>query len=91
MLDKSDVRPEAWSRSGSESSLSLFDDDGDEQLFLPIVVQRGKKRFVIDESTTIRRDDIVFFFISPRRREDAIARLREMGWISFADTADVAG
>lgn len=91
-LERNRSAAEAWVRTGEPVELAKHFQPEDEQLVLPMVVQRGKKRFVVDSDSSARRDDVVWFALAPRRRDDAIRRLMDAGWAALepAETEDPA-
>jgi hypothetical protein len=91
-LERNQAAAEAWVRTGEAVELAKHFQPEDEQLVLPIVMQRGKKRFVVASDSSARRDDVVWFALAPRRRDDAIRRLMDAGWaaVETAKTEDLA-
>lgn len=79
-LDRKQTAPEQWLRSGDTTDFQKDLTSDDDQLFLPMVLQRGKRRVVIDRTCSFRRDDVVWFALAPRRRDEAASRLRDRGW-----------
>jgi NhaP-type Na+/H+ or K+/H+ antiporter len=79
-LESGQAGVEPWVKTRATSSDGRLPDlDG---LFLPLVVQRGKRTFPLDESVTLRPGDLLHAAIIEERRQEIAAGLREAGWES---------
>lgn len=54
--------------------------EGDESLYIAMIVRRGRKLIVVDEETAFRPDDVVYVALAPERRAEAAEQLFARGW-----------
>jgi len=85
-LESGEARVEPWGKPPAPpSEIRLPELDG---LFLPLVVQRGKRAFPLDEGVILRPGDLLHAAVVEERRQEVAARLRQVGW-EWASSASI--
>ncbi len=89
-LERKQASTEEWVLTDGETveptALSGAE-DGPDQLFLPLIVRRGKKILIMDESVRTEKDDHLIALVYLEKQEEAARWLREHGWIPAGEVA----
>ncbi len=89
-LERKQASPETWvlnSEATEDTSVLASGEEGPEHLFLPLIVQRGKKSLIVDETVQLEKGDHLIALVYMEQQGDAESWLRGHGWLPSGEVA----